>query len=101
MLPRHLSLAVLALLAACATPSQRITKKLMEYGLPPVQARCMGDGLQARLSTAQLQRVGEVGRVNKDRIGRMTISDIAGALDKPGDEALVGEVLRTGLRCAF
>lgn len=101
MAPRHLSLAALALLAACATPSQRITAKLTEYGVPPVQARCMGDGLEKRLNTSQLQRLAEIGRLNKDRIGHMTVSDIVGALNKSGDPALVTEVLRTGLRCAI
>jgi hypothetical protein len=99
MSPRHLSIALLALLAACATPSQRITAKLTEYGVPPTQARCMGDRLQARLSTGQLQRLGEIGRLNRDRVGRMNVSEIAATLNQPGDEALVGEVVRSGISC--
>jgi hypothetical protein len=99
MSPRHLSLAILALLAACATPSQRITSKLTEYGVPPTQARCMGDRLQARLSTAQLRRLGEIGALNRDRMGRMSVNDIAATLNKPGDEALVAEVIRSGISC--
>ena len=101
MSARPLLLVVLALLAACATPSQHITKKLTEYGVPPVQAQCMGTNLEQRLSMKQLQRLAEIGRLNRDKIGHMTIADIAGALDKDGDPELVGEVLRTGLRCAF
>ena len=99
MSPRHLSLAVLGLLAACATPSQRITAKLTEYGVPPTQARCMGDRLQDRLSIKQLQRLAEIGRLNRDRLGHMTVADIAATLNKPGDEVLVAEVLRTGVSC--
>jgi hypothetical protein len=99
MSPRHLSLAVLALLAACATPSQRITTKLTEYGVPPTQARCMGDRLEARMSTAQLRRLAEIGRLNRDRMGRMSVSDIAATLNQPGDEALVAEVVRSGISC--
>jgi hypothetical protein len=101
MSARHLSLVVLALLAACATPAQRITSKLTEYGVPAPQARCMGDRLQAQLSASQLQRLGEIGRLNRDRIGHMTVNDIAATLNKPGDEALVAEVVRSGLSCLF
>jgi hypothetical protein len=97
--PRHLLLAALAVLAACATPSQKITAKLTEYGVPAPQARCMGDRLQARLSVGQLRRLGEIGRLNRDRMGRMTVTDIAATLNKPGDEALVAEVVRSGISC--
>ena len=96
---RHLSLAILLSLAACATPSQRITTKLTEYGVPPAQARCMGDRLQARLNVGQMQRLAEIGRLNRDRVGHMTISDIAATLNQPGDEALVTEVVRSGISC--
>lgn len=99
MSPRHLPITLLALLAACATPSQRITAKLTEYGVPPTQARCMGDRLQARLNTSQLRRLGEIGALNRDRIGRMSVSDIAATLNQPGDEALVAEVVRSGISC--
>ena len=96
---RFVALAVLVVVAGCATPSQRIASKLTEYGVPPGQARCMGDRLEARLSNRQLQRIGEIGRVNRDRVGRMTVADIAASLNKPGDEALVAEVVRTGIGC--
>jgi hypothetical protein len=99
MSPRHLSLAMLALLASCATPSQQITRKLTEYGVPPTQARCMGDRLQSRLSISQLQRLGEIGRLNRDRMGRMSVNDIAATLNKPGDEVLVAEVVKSGISC--
>lgn len=99
MSPRHLLFAALAALAACATPSQKITSKLTEYGVPPTQALCMGDRLQSRLSVGQLQRLGEIGRLNRDRMGRMSVNDIAATLNKPGDEALVAEVIRSGISC--
>jgi hypothetical protein len=99
VLLRLIPLAALALLAACATPSQRISAKLTEYGVPPRQAQCMGDRLEANLSARQLQRLVEIGRLNRDRMGRMTVNDIVGMLDKPGDEALVAEVVRSGISC--
>lgn len=92
-------LAGLVLVAACASPSQRITSKLVGYGVPEPQARCMGDRLQDRLSTQQLYRLGEVGKMSRDSMGRMSVNEIARSLNRPGDEALVSEVLRAGLGC--
>ncbi len=94
-------IALLALLAGCATPSQRIAAKLGEYGVPAPQARCMGDRLQDRLSTAQLRRLGELASLNRDRLGRMSINDIARQLNGPQDSALAVEVVRAGLGCAI
>lgn len=88
-----------AAIAGCATPSQRISAKLVKYGLPEPQAVCMGDRLEQRLSLKQLQRLGQVGEMSRDRAGRMSVNEIARALNQPGDEALVAEVLRAGLNC--
>lgn len=96
---RYFAAALLVLLASCATPSQRISAKLTEYGVPPRQAQCMGDRLEANLNNRQLQRLGEIGRLNRDRMGRMSVNDIVATLNKPGDEALVAEVVRSGISC--
>lgn len=86
-------------MTGCATPSQRITAKLTEYGVPPRQAQCMGDRLDTNLSNSQLQRLAEIGRLNRGRMGRMSVNDIVATLNKPGDEALVAEVVRSGISC--
>jgi hypothetical protein len=99
MVVRITLLASLLFLAACASPSQRIARKLGEYGVPPGQAQCMGDRLANRLSTSQLRRLGEISRLNPDRIGRMRVDEIARALDDPQDPRLVSEVIRTGIVC--
>lgn len=96
---RHITLAALLLVAACARPSERIATKLVEYGLPQRQAVCVGERLERNLSTSQLRRVAEIVRLNGDRVGRLTVNDIVRALDKPGDEAIVAQVLRAGLGC--
>ena len=96
---RLLPLAALISLAACATPSERISSKLIEYGVAPRQAQCMGERLEANLDTRQLRRIGEIGRANRERMGRMTVNDIVATLNKPGDEALVTEVVRSGISC--
>ena len=59
----------------------------------------MGERLEANLDTRQLRRLGEIGRTNRDRMGRMTVNDIVAMLDKPGDEAIVTEVVRSGIGC--
>ena len=59
----------------------------------------MGERLEANLDTRQLRRLGETGRTNRDRMGRMTVNDIVATLNKPGDEALVTEVVRSGISC--
>jgi hypothetical protein len=92
-------LAVTVVLAGCATPSQRISSQLVGYGVPEPQAVCVGDKLQDRLSIAQLQRIGQIAKRSRDDTGRVTIAQFAAALNKPGDEELVAEVLRAGLGC--
>jgi hypothetical protein len=94
-----LSLAPLLLLFACATPSQRIATKLTDYGVPPAQAQCMGERLASRLTRAQLQRLADLAQLDPDRVGRMTVAEIAQTLGEKGDPAVVAEVIRTGIVC--
>lgn len=97
---RHaLFLAPLLLLAACATPAQRIATKLTDYGVPPAQAQCMGDRLATRLTRAQLQRLADLAQLDPDRVGKMTVAEIAQTLGEKGDPAVVAEVIRTGIVC--
>ena len=87
------------LLAGCATPAQRIATKLTDYGVPPAQAQCMGDRLASRLSRQQLQRLADIARLDPDRVGKMTVNEIAATLGESGDPAIVAEVIKTGLVC--
>lgn len=89
----------LALLAGCATPSQRISSKLVDYGVPQPQAVCVGDKLEERLTISQIQRIGNIAKRSRGTDGRVTLAQFAAALDRPGDEAIVAEVLRAGLGC--
>ncbi|GGI81124.1 hypothetical protein GCM10007973_17000 [Polymorphobacter multimanifer] len=87
------------LLAGCASPAQRIERKLVEVGVPQGQAQCMGVRLQQRLSTSQLRSLDRLARMNGNRIERMRVEDIARQLAADGDPALVAELLRTGIGC--
>ena len=97
---RHVPILVLAaMLAACASPAQRIERKLLEVGLPPFQAECMGVRLAQRLSNNELRQLDRMARLSGDRINRMPIEDIGRALADVENPALVAEVVRTGLGC--
>ena len=98
---RALALSILLALAACATPAQRIAEKLEAQGVPPNDARCIGERLEARLSSAQLLRLADIIRLNRDRVGRMTIGEIARLFSDPHDAAIAAEVLRAGIGCAI
>lgn len=87
------------LLAGCASPAQRIERKLVEVGVPQGQAQCMGVRLQQRLSAGQLRSLDRLARMNGNRIERMRVEDIARQLAADGDPALVAEVVRTGIGC--
>lgn len=88
-------------LVGCATPAQRIARKLGEYGVPPRQAQCMGDRLQSRLTMAQLRRLEEIGKMIPDRSGPMSVGDIARQLSDPRDPTVVIEVVKAGVGCAI
>jgi len=98
---RRLLLLVLLALAACATPADRITSKLVELGVPQHQARCMGTRLGERLTTAQLRKLGRVANVDGPSIGRMSLRDIVHRLSSVDDPELVAELLRAGVGCAI
>ena len=97
---RIAALIVTLALAACATPADRITRALTDYGLPERQARCMGERLQDKLSLDQLQRLNELAKANKGRT-RISIGAIADQLTRDGDPKLVARVVSAGFACAL
>ena len=95
---KRIILAVVLLLAACATPAERITDRLQAAGLPGAEARCMGNRLAAKLSLSQLQ---ELNRVVKTEAGEhLTVNKIARRLGD-ADPALVARLVETGIVCAL
>ena len=97
---RFAALTVVALLAACATPADKITTALIDYGLPEKQARCMGERLQDRLSLPQLQRLSDLARANRGQ-GRVSVNALADQLNRDGDPKLVAAVFGAGFACLF
>lgn len=97
---RWLVVLALLVLAGCATPAQRITARLTEYGVPAAPARCMGDRLQSRLSLDQLRRLDEIGKtLGRDRVARLTVRGLVRVLDQPADARLVSELVRASVAC--
>ena len=52
--------AAAALLAGCGMPEARLRAGLVHAGLPPPLAGCMAHRMAARLSIAQLRRIGDL-----------------------------------------
>jgi hypothetical protein len=95
LIPIALSLAVVG----CATPSQRIERKLVEVGVPFRVAECMGVRLSQRLTMGQLRQLDRLARLDGDRLGRTRLEEIGRALAGADDPALMGDVVRTGIGC--
>lgn len=95
---KRAALAAILLLAACATPAQRITDRLQAAGVPGNEARCMGNQLAAKLSYGQLA---ELSRVVKTENGEhLTVRRLVHRLGD-ADPALVARVVETGIVCAI
>ena len=87
------------LIASCASPAQRIERALVNSGVPPSQAQCMGYRLAERLTTSQLRQLDQLARLTNDRLGRARLEDIGRAIAGPENPALIAEVVRTGIVC--
>jgi hypothetical protein len=95
---KRLVLATALLLAACATPAERITDRLQAAGVPGAEARCMGNRLAARLTLGQLE---ELNRVVKTEAGEhLTVNRLVRRLGD-ADPALVAKLVETGIACAL
>jgi hypothetical protein len=93
-----------ALVAGCASPAQRIERKLVEVGVPAGVAACMGTELSERLTTRQLRELDRLSRLPGDALegeglSRRSIEAIGRALADAEDPALVREVVRTSVVC--
>ena len=92
-----------AMLSGCATPESRIESKLIAAGLSKRNAKCMAHELTDRLSWQQLRTLDRLAKDarNSDRLGRLTIGELAERLQRAGDPKLIVAVSRAGLGCAI
>lgn len=96
------TMAVLLALAGCADPSSRIASELTRYGLDKAQATCVGERLEAGLSTGQLQELARAARSMKaddTTPGQLTSGDLMRAVARINDPQIPVEVAKAGARC--
>jgi len=64
---RLIPLLLIAALAGCSSPEQRVRAGLVGAGVPQPIAGCMATRMTDRLSLAQLRRLGEIGKARRAR----------------------------------
>lgn len=62
---KHISVALLLGLSACAVPEARLRAGLINAGLSESLAACMAERMVDRLSLTQLRRIGELPRARE------------------------------------
>ena len=98
---RRLALAAALLLAACASPAERITEKLVEAGVPDRQAQCMGTRLAERLTAEQLRELGKVAGNDRAEGRRSSLRDLVRRVRDVNDPQLVAVLVGAGVECAI
>ena len=95
---------LLSLLGACATPAERISDTLAGYGLERTRADCVGNYLQAELSTAQLlelSRTAKAYRARDPNPGALTIDDLLLLSSEIRDPKIPLTVAKSAGRCGL
>jgi hypothetical protein len=93
-------LAVMLATAACTTPAKRIERTLIEEGVPPAMARCLGERLDARLSTAELRTLGRAAaKLSQTDWRGLTVGQALLLARELNDPALLAAVTGAGFDC--
>lgn len=88
--------------AACASPSMRISTGLQRYGLGGARAGCVGNHLEASLSISQLKQLGRAAQVyngGDSMPGRLNASDLVRAAAQVNDPKVPLEVVKATAVC--
>ena len=102
---RTLGSMVLTLMsvAACASPSERISDELGGYGMNSSQALCVGQRLERNLSLPQLQQLASAARAltrGDSTPGRFTAADLLRVASEIRDPEIAIEVAKAANGCA-
>ncbi len=102
MMAARLSLgfALVAVLAACATPETRVRKGLMSIGLSEPISHCMAGRMVDRLSLGQLNKLNGLGKLRKRDPGDISFNEFVKQTRSLRDPAIVGVVTSSGVICA-
>lgn len=94
------TLFLTSFLAACATPETRVKRGLMSAGLSEPISTCMAERMVDRLSLAQLNKLGGLGKLHKQSPGDISFNEFAKRTKSLRDPEIVGVVTSSGLICA-
>ncbi len=102
MNPTHLvaGLALIASLAACATPETRVRNGLMSAGLSKPIASCMADRMVNRLSYTQIDKLSRLDKLRKRDPGDISVNEFVKRTKALQDPEILGVVTSSGLVCA-
>lgn len=89
-------------LAACASPSMRISTGLQRYGLDSARANCVGNHLEASLSISQLKQLGRAAQAyngGDPTPGRLNANGLLRAAAQVNDPKVPLEVVKATAVC--
>ena len=96
-----LSLAMMLLLSACATPQQRVRAGLINAGLPRPMANCMAERMVDRLSLLQLRRIGRLGDLRGSDPRELTVDQFLHRARALGDAEIWAVMSSSAALCAI
>jgi hypothetical protein len=96
-----ISLALIATLAACATPETRVRKGLISAGLSEPMSRCMAGRMIDRLSLLQIRKLDGLSKLRKKNAGDISFNEFVKRTKGLQDPEILGVVSSSGVICAF
>ena len=94
-------LALIASLAACATPETRIRNGLISAGLSKPISTCMADRMINRLSLVQINKLNGLGKLKKRAPGDISVNEFVKRTKGLQDPEILGVVTSSGVVCAL
>lgn len=94
-------LALIASLAACATPETRVRNGLMSAGLSKPISACMADRMVDRLSYSQIDKLNGLGKLRKRDPGDISVNEFVKRTKALQDPEILGVVTSSGVVCAL
>lgn len=95
-----LSVLVVSLVSACATPETRVRTALIDAGLSKPIASCMADRMVDRLSLLQLNRLSGLKKLRGQDMRKITVEEFLRRTRSLQDPEILGVVSSSGLICA-
>jgi hypothetical protein len=99
--PAIATLALLMLVAGCATPQAQLRDGLIGAGLPKRQSACMADRMVDKLSLFQLRRISALRNFKDDKLSEMSLDRFMRNIRSLKDPEIVTVTTRAALGCAI